>query len=77
LLDARDNSAHAQDGLGQVIGAPTPTLAGGLPMLTPNQTNRIYILRTVQPSEAWTLTTVAGVSVSYWPRYLTVRPATT
>jgi hypothetical protein len=77
MLDARDNSAHARDSSGQIIGAGAAAIAGGLPMLTPNQTNRIYMVRSVRPLDIWALTTVPNVSVSYWPRYLSVRPAST
>ena len=79
--DANGNMpAHAiygRDASDRVVSAPSIPLSGGLPMLTPNQTNRVYILRTVQASDAYTLTTVAGISISYMPRYLTVRPAST
>jgi hypothetical protein len=77
LLDARDNSVHARDSSDRVVSAWMPAVAGGLSMLTPNQTNRIYMLQRVEPTVAWALTTVTNVSVSYWPRYLSVRPAST
>jgi hypothetical protein len=76
ILDARDSSAHARDGSNQVLSAKAPPIVGGFPMLSPNQTNRIYMLRVVSADQSWTLTTYA-VSVSYHPRYLTVRPAST
>jgi hypothetical protein len=76
VLDARDNSAHARDGSNQVLSAKAPPIVGGFPMLSPNQTNRIYMLRVMSADQSWTLTTYA-VSVSYMPRYLTVRPAST
>jgi hypothetical protein len=77
ILDARDNSAHARDGSDNVLSIKAPPLVGGLPMLSPNQTNRIYMFRVINDLQSWSLTTTAGVSVSYWPRYLTVRPAST
>jgi hypothetical protein len=77
LLDARDDSAHGRSSSDQVASAGGPSIAGELPMLTPNQTNRIYMLREVAPGLSSTLTTVTNVSVSYWPRYLSVRPAST
>lgn len=76
VLDARDNSAHARDGSDQVLSAKAPPISGGFPMLSPGQTNRIYLLRVVSGDQAWTLTTYT-VSVSYHPRYLSVRPAST
>jgi hypothetical protein len=78
ILRAEDWKASARDASGQVISAAPPAArAGGLPFLTPNQTNRIVMLRSVRAGDLWTLTTVSPVSVSYYPRYLTVRPAST
>jgi hypothetical protein len=77
MLDARDNSASARNSSGQIISAGAPSITGGLPMLTPNQSNRIYMIRSMRATDSWLLTTVANVSVSYWPRYLSVRPAST
>jgi hypothetical protein len=78
ILRAEDWKASARDASSQVISAAPPAArAGGLPFLTPNQTNRIVMLRSVRAGDTWTLTTVSPVSVSYYPRYLTVRPAST
>jgi hypothetical protein len=77
VLDAVNNSAHAVDGSGNVLSIAAPAISGGLPMLSPGQTNRIYMFRAVNDLQSWTLTTVSPVSVSYYPRYLTVRPAST
>ncbi len=77
ILDAASNSAHARNAAGQVISAGAPALSGGLSMLSPGQTNRIYMLRRVDASGSYTLTTVTPVSISYLPRYLSVRPAST
>jgi hypothetical protein len=77
VLDAVNNSAHAVDGSGNVLSIAAPAISGGLPMLSPGQTNRIYMFRAVNDLQSWTLTTVSPVSVSYMPRYLTVRPAST
>jgi hypothetical protein len=60
-----------------VISAAAPFITSGLPMLSPNQTNRIYMLRSVRATDIAPLTAVSPVSVSYYPRYLTVRPAST
>jgi len=78
ILRAEDWNASARDASSQVISAAPPAArAGGLPFLSPNQTNRIVMLRSVRAGDTWTLTTVSPVSVSYYPRYLTVRPAST
>jgi hypothetical protein len=77
ILDANGTVAHARNASSQVISTAAPQISSGLPMLTPNQSNRIYMLRSTRPGDTWSLTTVTPVSVSYFPRYLTVRPAST
>jgi hypothetical protein len=77
VLDASDTSARAEDGSGNVVSGAAPYISGGYPMLSPGQTNRIYMIRNVAAGAIWALTTVSPVSVSYYPRYLTVRPAST
>jgi hypothetical protein len=77
VLDAANTPAYRVD-TAQISSAASPAIAGGLPMLSPGQTNRLYMLRTVNSNGvANTLTTVSPVSVSYMPRYLTIRPAST
>ena len=76
-LDAEQPSrSHARNASDQVATAATPAIDFGLPMLTPNQTNRVYMVYEVGSGLATTLTTVT-VTVSYFPRYLSVRPAST
>jgi hypothetical protein len=77
ILNADGTKASARDASGNVISAAAPFITSGLPMLSPNQTNRIYMLRSVRATDIAPLTTVSPVSVSYYPRYLTVRPAST
>jgi hypothetical protein len=77
MLDANGTVAHARNASSQIISTAAPQISGGLPTLTPNQSNRIYMLRSTRPGDTWSLTTVTPVSVSYYPRYLTVRPAST
>jgi hypothetical protein len=74
VLDARDTSVYVRDGSNRVVSSAAPHIPGGYPLLSPNQTNRIFLLRSIA---VWTLTTMSSVSVSYYPRYLTVRPAST
>jgi hypothetical protein len=76
MLDADGIVPHARDASGNVIGTAAPPITS-LPMLSPNQANRIYMLRSMRPGDTWALTTMTPVSVSYYPRYLTVRPAST
>jgi hypothetical protein len=74
VLDARDTSVHVRDSSGRVVSSAAPTIPGGYPLLSPGQTNRIFLLQNIV---VWALTTMSSVSVSYMPRYLTVRPAST
>jgi hypothetical protein len=77
-FDADSNSAHPRNTSDQVTIAPSPEIAGGFPMLTPNQTNRIFVLHEAGDLTNYAIaTTVSPVSVAYYPRYLTVRPAST
>jgi hypothetical protein len=77
ILDANGTKASARDASGNVISGAAPFITGGLPMLSPNQTNRVVMLQSVRATDIAPLTTVSPVSVSYYPRYLTVRPAST
>jgi hypothetical protein len=74
VLDARDTSVHVRDSSGRVVSSAAPTISGGYPLLSPGQTNRVFLLQNIV---VWALTTMSSVSVSYYPRYLTVRPAST
>lgn len=77
ILDADGTKAYARDASGQVISAAAPNITSGLPMLSPGQTNRIVMIRSVGSPASWALTTDSPISVSYHPRYLSVRGATT
>lgn len=74
VLDARDNNVYVHDSSDRVMSAKPPHIPGGYPLLSPGQTNRIVLIRNLV---VWSLTTMTPVSVSYYPRYLSVRPAST
>ena len=74
VLEARDNRVYVRDGSNRIVSGDPPHIVGGFPMLSPGQTNRIFLIRNVA---VWSLTTMSSVSVSYHPRYLSVRPAST
>lgn len=77
-LDAHDNSVHARsvsDDVKSVFAVAGP--AGGFPMLSPGETNRIYILYEVGAGRTHLIGRNDAVSVAYFPRYLSVRPAST
>jgi hypothetical protein len=57
---------------------PAASISGGFPVVLPNQTNRFLLAvgSGVNPTTHAKATTTTA-TVSYWPRYLYVRPATT
>jgi hypothetical protein len=61
----------------QVYGTKPSVLAGGYPMVSPGVTNRIYFIRRTGRGATATKTETTAIELSYWPRYLVVRPATT
>jgi hypothetical protein len=77
-LDAYDWSVHGRTSADEVVSVEAPAArSGGLPLLTPGQTNRIYMLYEVAESRAHAIAAATTVSVAYYPLYLTVRPAST
>ena len=73
-VDGYQEMAYPRDGSGNLYSGASPqTVVGGFPLLSPNATNRLYYLLHVAEIDSITETT--AVSVSYWPRYLYVRPA--
>jgi hypothetical protein len=76
LMDAAGTQVYAMDSSGSVRSVTAPTVAGGLPMLSPGVTNRIAMLHNIRTDQTWDFLTFP-VSVMYYPRYLSVRPATT
>lgn len=75
-LDAHDNTVHARNSSDHIATSSPPRLAGGLPMLAPNQTNRVYMVYEIASGLTTTLTTIT-VTISYFPRYLAIRPSAT
>lgn len=77
-LDGVSEVIYGRDASGRVASVNTDaSYIGGLPMLTPNQTNRVYFLYQVQSATTTVIGTTTPVSISYYPRYLAVRPAST
>lgn len=52
-------------------------IAGGLPMISPGVTNRIYMIRDVTSAVTDAIGNTTPISAYYWPRYQFVRPPTT
>lgn len=79
-LDGPNDVIWAPDVSGNITSAavPMPAWISSLPLLTPNQTNRFYLLRPdglaggAEGRGPDTKTRTTAVSVSYWPRYLVI-----
>lgn len=60
---------------GELASVGSPYWVGGLPMLTPNTTNRIFHINEVSPQTAEpAFVTTWSFQPYYWPRYLMVAP---
>lgn len=76
VLDGVRQAVYARTGGGVTAYSTTTGHAGGWPMLAPNQTNRLaVILNAASTSVSDDITSTLGVAVSYYPRYLYLRPA--
>jgi hypothetical protein len=63
---------------GALVSMTPGSLAGGFPLLSPGETNRIYHLNEVKPGTGEpTFPTTWSFEPFYYPRYLSVRPAST
>src|SRR5581483_10468247 len=64
---------------GAIAAMPQTSMVGSFPMLSPGQTNRICFVRDAGYTSSATdaITGSTAITVSYWPRYLSIRPATT
>jgi hypothetical protein len=71
----RDAAFAVNTGLTSLLSADGfAGVVGGLPMLTPNQTNRVYFLRDVTPGVLDAVGNTTAISLYYYPRWLVVRP---
>ena len=81
VLDGYADMIYGLDSSGQVADIGLASLAGDVPFVQPNTTNRLFLIRDVNLiAAAGTADPVTGsvaVGLSYYPRYLYVRPATT
>lgn len=82
LIGVDTAGANIFDGTGSMADF-LPAIAGGFPALIPNQTNRFYYIRAGVLAVGSVVeldhdkTKTGTVTVSYWPRYLYIRPAAT
>jgi hypothetical protein len=79
VLDGVAEAAYILDAGDAIENVGANELVGGLPMISPGQTNRIVFLRDVGTtsgaSDAVTGTT--DITLAYWPRYAYIRPSAT
>jgi hypothetical protein len=81
VADGVQDAVYTPGGFGEVTGAAVPPIAraGTVPMLSPNQTNRLYLLRPDGLGTGWVRgadvrSRTATVTITYWPRTLTWFP---
>lgn len=77
VVDGTREMIYTQTTSDEVYGSLPSVVAGGFPMITPNVTNRIYWIRRAGRGATVTKSETTSIAVSYWPRYLFVRPAST
>jgi hypothetical protein len=80
ILDGVNEAAYILDAGDAIENVGPNELAGpGFPMLTPNQTNRIVFIRDVGSTSGASdaITNTTDITLSYWPRYLYIRPSAT
>jgi len=77
VVDGIHHMIYTQTTSDEVYGSVPAVLAGGFPMISPGVTNRIYWVRRSGRGATVTKTETTAIAVSYWPRYLVVRPAST
>lgn len=77
VIDGTHEMIYTQSTSDEVYGSLPSVLAGGFPMVTPNVTNRVYFIRRTGRGATVTKSETTVIVAAYWPRYLTVRPAST
>jgi hypothetical protein len=79
VYDGYARGVYGLDTFGQVTDTLTSYHTGDVPMITPGVTNRICYINetTLNPPVQDHVSTTITINVSYWPRYLYVRPVST
>lgn len=81
VVDGTHNMTYDSDvaGAGTLGTSESSEIAGGFPTISPGATNRIFFIRQAAPVDAVSddITNTTAIQPSYYPRYLSVRPATT
>lgn len=81
VVDGTHNMTYDADtaGTGELGTSNSSEIAGGFPMISPGVTNRIFFIRHAVAVDATPdpITDTTAITPTYYPRYLSVRPATT
>ena len=76
VVDAMHDMVYPIAANGYVLGSTGGSFIGGLPMVSPGVTNRLFVLRSVSLNPfADNLGTNTTINAWYWPRYVFVRGA--
>lgn len=77
-VDGTTEMVYQTTSAGAMLGANIPQVEGGFVNLSPNRTNRLYFLRQIKQGAATdTIGSTNNLIISYFPRYLHIRPAST
>lgn len=76
VVDGATRAIYGIDGSGRVADIGSTAITGDFPTVSPNVANRISYVNDVTPNASTTdpVATTVTLGLSYWPRYLTVRP---
>jgi hypothetical protein len=79
IVDGASRSIYGVDGSGRIADIGSTAITGDFPTVSPNVANRISYVNDVTPdmSTSDPVATTVTLGLSYWPRYLTVRPVLT
>lgn len=79
IVDGNARAVYGQDASGRIADVGMVGLSAEFPAVSPGVTNRLVFIRDVSPnpSSSDAIATTVGLTCSYWPRYLFVRPVST
>lgn len=78
VMDSYADLLYAHRDTGDaVVNSAVGQVTGSLPMLSPGVTNRIWYIDAVGPAVIHLISVSRTFELSYWPRYLSIRPAST
>lgn len=74
VMDGGRTMVYARGSAGEIRTNSVVPIVGGLPMVSPSATNRVFWVRDVGTANTDTISGTTTVTPYYWPRYLAVRP---